>query len=286
MAFSITLIDQNRYLTEVKAAIVRWLDYHLHDGDGDEGFNDLWANVGGRVDVTAGYPGLPPETEELERPRLAVDHLSDETNQTQCASGQYITEGAYHTITLSINSLTDENTGGPITADDLVSAVATCFSKFRYELEPGGIAMLRTRAVPEGPPEDGLYRKSVELLCDVQVVGENLRTIVLEMGRFTITALDTGTYTDGHELTVASDLRIHCLTGTRILEIAVTVYGVNADSEATTLTGTIPIGASSGTYVALTPATVGDTFTDVTNIEITGGVAGEIFVIENIPQEV
>lgn len=288
MSFSPDTVSQDRYMTDVKATIVEWLVYHLHDGDGNEGFAEKWARIGGGVDISAGSPAVPPEDEELDKPRIGVDDSSDEINNTKMnsACGQFLTDGSFHTITLRITALCDENTGGQITADDLTSAIGVCFDKYRWELEPAGIAMLRFRATPEGESGDGLYEKVTEIVCDVQVRGSNLQTIVLEMARFTMTALSTGTYTDGHELDTASELRIKCITGFRVLDVEVTAYAKNQDGDASTLTGSIPNGASAGTLVELTPADSGDTFTDVTSIEATGGLAGEIFVIENIPQEV
>ncbi len=288
MSFSPDVISQDRYMTDLKATIVEWLVYHLHDGDGSEGFADKWARIGGGIDVSAGNPAIPTEDEELAKPRIGVDDTSDEINNTQMvsSSGQFLTDGSFHTITLRVGIICDENTGGQITADDLASAVGVCFDKYRWELEPAGIAMLRFRATPEGESGDGLYEKVCEIVCDVQVRGSNLRTIVLEMARLTMTARDTGNYTDGHEIDTASDLRMKCITGFRVLDVEVTVYAKNQDGEATTLTGTIPNGASAGTLVELAPAETGDTFTDVTSIEVAGGLAGEIFVIENVPQEV
>lgn len=288
MAFSPDAISQARYLTDVKTTVVQWLDYHLADGDGDEGFAAQWAKFGG-VDVAVRNTADIAEDDTLAKPLLSVWHSSDEINNTilNSSDGQFLTNGAFHTITLAVSVACDEDTGGQITLDDLLSAVGVSFDRYRFELETAGIAMLKFRAIQTATNEfGGLLTSEAEIVCDVQVRGSNLRTIVLELGRLTITAKDSGTYSDGHELTTASSLRLKCVTGFRVFDTAVTVYAKNQVGVASTLTGTIPNGSSAGTLVALTPAVVGETYTDVTNIAITGGVAGEIFVVENIPQDV
>ena len=286
MAFTPNSITQARYLTDVKTNVVRWLEYHLEDGDGDEGYAAQWAEVGAGVDVFVGYPALPPEDAGLPKPRIAVQDNGEETVGTQNTVGQYIQSCAFHSITLTLSVVCDEGTGGPMTADDLRSAIGSCFRAYGAELEAVGIKMLRFRGTPPEPSDEGLIEFRAEIECDVQVQGAQLRTVILEMARFTITAFGVGIYSDGHELTQAQGLQLKCITGFRAFDTVVTVYAKNQDGDASTLTGTIPNGASAGTVVALVPAVEGDTFTDVTSITITGGVAGEVFTVQNISEEV
>lgn len=292
MAFSPNTIT-TRYMTDLKTLAVEWLRYHLSDGDGDEALEVLFDEWGG-LDITAEYAALAiPEDEEgnqqfLQRPRLVVGHNGERIDNTKytSADGQFLTGGSYHTITLTLTAICDENTGGQITADDMMSAVGVCYDRYRSEVEPVGVNLLRLQESRAEVTGDGTIRNYTEILSDVQVRGSNLQTVVLTLGSFTLTATAQGTYADGHELTTASSLRIRCTSGFRVLDTVVTVNAKNQADVATTLTGTIPAGTSSGTLVALVPAIVGNTFTDVTNISVTGGLAGEAFIIENVPQEV
>lgn len=288
MPFTPSAITQTRYMTELKALLVSWLSYHFRDGDGDEQISRLFANVGGGVDISAEYPSDQEEGQFLSKPRLCVGHNGERIDNTTMTSadGQYLQSAAYHTITLTLTAVCDEATGGQMTADDLMSAVGLCFTRFRRELEPVGVNLLRLQESRAEVSGDGTIRNFVEIVADVQVRGSNLSTVVLEMGRFTLTGAGIGTFLNGHTLTTPSALRVKMLTGVRAVPVEVTVYGLNASAAATTLTVTVPIGTSESTLLALTPATVGDTFTDVTNIEVSGGLAGEAFVVENIPQEV
>lgn len=293
MAFAPGSITATRYMTDLKSLIVAWLVYHFADGDTDEGIEALFAEWGG-VDISTDYPALPiPEDENghqqfLQRPRLVIGHNGERIDNTKYIStdGQFVTGGSYHTITVTVTAICDEQTGAQMTADDLMSAVGVCFDRYRSEVEPVGVNLLRLQESRTEVTGDGTIRNYTEILSDVQVRGSNLQTVVLTLGTFTLTAEAQGTYSDGHEITTASDLRIRCTTGFRVVDTVVTVNAKNQDGVATTLTGTIPAGTSSGTLVALAPTNVGDTFTDVTNITVTGGIAGEAFLVENIPQEV
>jgi hypothetical protein len=292
MAFAPNSITA-RYMTDLKTLVVSWLEYHFGDGDGNEGLQALFAEWHG-VDISADYPALSvPEDEDgnrqfLRKPRLVVGHSGERIDNTKytSADGQFLTGGSYHTITVTLTAICDEKTGGQMTADDLMSAVGICYDRYRLEVEPVGVNFLKLQESRTEVTGDGTIRNYTEILADVQVRGSNLQTVVLTMGSFTLTADAQGTYTDGHEITTASDLRIRCTTGFRVVDTVVTVNAKNQDDVATTLTGTIAAGTSAGTLVALTPANVSDTFTDVTNISVTGGIAGEAFVVENVPQEV
>lgn len=292
MAFAPNAITA-RYMTDLKTLLVSWLVYHFGDGDGSEGLEALFAEWSG-VDISAEYPALAvPEDDEgnrqfLQKPRLVVGHGGERIDNTKYIStdGQFLTGGSYHTITMTLTAICDEQTGGQMTADDLMSAVGICYDRYRAEVEPVGVNLLKLQESRAEVTGDGTIRNYTEILADVQVRGSNLQTVVLTLGSFTLTAEAQGTYADGHELTTASDLRLRCTTGFRVVDTVVTVYAKNQADAATTLTGTIAGGTSAGTLVALAPANTGDTFTDVTNIAVTGGIAGEAFVVENIPQEV
>lgn len=292
MAFAPNTITA-RYMTDLKTLVVSWLEYHFGDGDGAEGLEALFAEWHG-VDISAEYPALSvPEDEEgnrqfLRKPRLVVGHSGERVDNTKYTStdGQFLTGGSYHTITITLTAICDEKTGGQMTADDLMSAVGICYDRYRSEVEPVGVNLLKLQESRAEVTGDGTIRNYTEILSDVQVRGSNLQTVVLTLGSFTLTAEGVGTYADGHEIDTASALRIRCTTGFRVIDTVVTVNAKNQAGVATTLTGTIPMGTSAGTLVALVPATVSDTFKDVTNISVTGGVAGEAFLVENIPQEV
>lgn len=277
----LTPINQNRYLGDSKGLVVEFLRHYLQADHGDR-----FAHCKG-VDVYSEHPNLP-EGEELQRPLVIVAVAGDELARTLMNSHETQHWGEHHELRFSITCHTDSATGGAITCDDLQSAVNKCLADHGVDLETAGLTPLsRSGGAGEFSPEAGLYSVEVVFTADVDVMGKALRTIELELGRWTFTAIGRGVYADGHTLTTPHRLRIKCLTGTGIRQTQVTVYGVNQAGQSTTLVGVIPPTRSAGTYIALTPAQVGDTFTNVTQIAVseTSGLAGESFAVVNIPVE-
>lgn len=275
-----TAIDSSRYIEDAKALLVEFLDYYLRTDH-----SALFARHDG-VDVMSDAAGLPPDG--LRRPRVVVSLQGEEIDMTLFNAATRQHNGEHHRMTFSIVCETSDDLGGSVDSGNLCSAVQLAFARHSADLEAAGMVLLSRSADPaEQATELGLYANTVKVEANVDVTGEAVRTLELELGRFTVSAIGQGEYADGAELDTPHVLRLKLLTGTGSKAFEVTVTALNQAGEARSLTGTIPINRGAGTYIDLTPDHQGDTFTDVTNIAITGtsGLPGEAFAVYNVPLE-
>jgi len=281
MALVLTSIQAGRYVADLKRALVEFLGYYLL-----EDYETVFEHVGG-VDVTFKYPDKAPE-ESLPRPALVVELVRDVTRPTLFNTAYRQHYGEHHEVAVEIIGITDQDTGATVSADDLVAATQIIFALHSDVLEAAGIRLIEKEGGPTTyNPETGLFSVTVTITLDVDVTGRALRTREIELGRFNLNATGQGVFSDGAVLEEAHVLQLKTVTGIGVKPISVTVYGLNQYGSGSYLTGTIPATRGAGTTVALTPATPGNEFTDVTGIEITedSGLAGEVFVVVNVPKE-
>ena len=111
----------------------------------------------------------------------------------------------------------------------------------------------------------------------------------LFFGSFILTGPGVCTFTDGEAADTAKYsgknwVQLHCGPVTTTVALSVTVIGTKWDNSAQTKTVSVPIGTAPGFLVAV--GTVGvdaDSYKDVTNVTVTGGVAGDKFDVQSPP---
>jgi len=276
-----TSIDSTRYVSDCKRLLQEFLVYHIAADHAAK-----FSRFGG-VDVYTSDAELPPVV-GLDKPRIIISLAEDNVDMTVFGSTYYQHMGEHHRMRIDIDGWTGKKCGGRVTCDDLSAAVQRTLASHATELETAGMLMISKSGSRELTAQEGeSFGFTVTAEMDVDVMGDILRTIEVEMGRWTFSGQGQGTFTDGSEIPVSAVLRIKLITGTGSNTSEVTVYGTNQDGDASTLTATIPTSRSAGTYVSLTPATAEDTFTDVTNVTVgqNSGLPGEVFTIVNVPEE-
>ena len=276
-----TPIDSTRYLSDCKRLLVEFLEYWLEVDHGQ-----LFVHVGG-VDVMSDPYGTAV-SEPWVRPRVVIDTAGDEVDMTLFNSSYSQHNGEHHRLSFALSCAALEAHGGGILCDDLAGAVNRCFASHGGDLEAAGMLVIkRNDDAPSLDSALGLSVNTVKLLTSVDVWGEAVRTLELEMGRFTLTATGQGTYSDGLELETDHTLRLKLLTGIGFYAIDVTVTARNLAGVTSTLTATIPKTRSAGTLIALAPTVTGAKFSDVTDIAVDGtsGLPGEAFAVVNIPED-
>jgi hypothetical protein len=277
----LTVIDRSRYLNDVRRALQQFLRYYLTADHAS-----LFARWH-RVEVTFTYPELPPEG-RLKAPRIVIEEPRDDVDKTFAASGQALHYGEWHSLTLELRIVTDENTGGTLTGTDLAGAIALTLADHASDLETIGICLQSCVSEPgTANPATGLNEKTVLVVLELQVVGQAMRTLELELGRWTFTATGAGTFVAGLTLTTPQKLRLLLRTGTGTNASAVSVAALNQDGVSRHLSGLIPATRSGGTYVALVDEDPADSYSQVTSISVTpgSGLPGECFAVNNIPEE-
>lgn len=278
------MLNRDRYQNDLRRIVGEFLDAHLNDADEHGG---KWKRVGGRVDVLFTYPGTPPE-KGLTRPQVIIGVVGDEVTATLLNSAYRQHYGEYHQVALSLQAMSDGNTGGELAATEVATAMQLCFADHGSELESAGIAVLdRLAELPEYDADTGIFTAPLRVLLDVQVMGQAVRTLELELGRFTFTGTGQGTFQEGATLDMPHKLRMKLLTGTGLGSIPVTVRARDQDGATRRLYGNIAGGRAAGTYIALADERPEDEYTSVVTISVGGqsGRPGEAFSVVNIPKE-
>jgi len=268
-------MDQRRFITESKAALVKFLADHLNaEGVGDDPgeFEDLWENVGGGVEVVVRHPSWAVQG-DLAKPLVILSRESGETNYTTTSQGQYLVEGYWKDVIFTISACTDEGTGGQITADDLASSIEVCFAKYSGELAEQGIVLWEMTDSEEAN-ERATFENRAALQTRVLVAGPVVQPMKVELGRFLMTAKDQGSYYDGETLDEPMLLEAEAIQASSSTDATFTVTlkdGLGALVERTVY---LPRATAQGTRLALQGGQPDDTFVEITNITVEGGQAG------------
>jgi hypothetical protein len=270
-------MDQRRFLTETKAAVVAFLEKYLNS----EEFSDLWGEAGA-VDVTVARPGWAI-ADKLTKPIVLLEKADGETDFTAISDGEYMKEGYRKTFYLDIHSCTaDGPSGGKITVDDLSSSIEVIFMMHRQDLAEQGINIIEMTDSAE-VDERAQYENVSSIQVQVVVAGANIRALDVELGRMRLTAAGQGVYYDGAEITTPALLECRLIKATTGTEVHATVWAINEDLQSVPLSLVIPRATAGGTRVALTGGLPGEKYTDVANIELAPGTgqAGYEFGVYN-----
>jgi len=290
MALSLTAVDQARYITDTKRAIVEFLRYYLNDDDSETGlaYAARWAKLtGGAVRVETTRSERKAEPQGLDMPTVFLRKDSERVVYAAMDSGQYQYNGEWHEMDFKLEVVTDGDTGRGIAADDISSAIGKIFAEHRKDLNVAGVRVVEIGGGSEDDsPGDGFFLNIHDLEVEVVLFGDIKTSLLVELAGCTVTARDVLTFVPGDALTLAHDLRIECLSGIGPASTAVTIYATNQDSIARTLTGTIPGARPQGTQVTLDEEVTGDEYLTVTSVGIVGGTAGDHWRITNIPIQI
>jgi len=283
-------LDNDRLLTSVKSELVSFLETNLNASP----YSSHWTNVGGTVAILPRSRMLYHQIangHQLSQPHVAIEKSGGTADRTQIGSGEFVYAGEYHELEFTLSVLTTEACGGDATCNDVSSALMGLFAQ-------------------GGAGRDLLVAEDIDVVdfdSGVEIADDELPDLVRNDHRLTVraflqttnvlaaqsvvlatvvmTAPDTATVTLGSTLTQAvAEFRIRLLTGTTTAETQVHATTKKDDDSTGSATGLIPRARSANTVVSMSMST-GD-HKQVTGVTMTGGIAGEQWVIESIPEPV
>jgi hypothetical protein len=279
-------IDQSRYLTSAKAAVVKFLNHYINLVP----YASHWEGVGGGVQVLTATAGAAMKPKQrLDQPVLFVKLADEEVDYTTAPQGQFLHRGEWHKLTFELEAITDGRTGRGVTRDDVASAVGKILAEHRSDLIEAGMAIMGFGGVVETEdPQRNLFSHQKTLRLDLMVYGAVVRTLVQELGHFLVTSAAGGEFTPGAVLDlvevgghdVGHDLQVEVLTSIRSTT-AVQVTAKNQSGNVGTLTTTLPEDTRAKSIVDLEPLVANDTFLEVTAVQVSNGTAGDAFRILN-----
>ena len=270
-------MDVRRFVTLTKALVVRFLYDHLNSVE----FADLWTSCGetGKVGVSVTRPNWVL-SDALETPMVLLEKIAGETQYSTVPEGQYLVEGYWKEMTLSVHACTDEKTGGRIAVDDLSSSIELCFAKYADELADDGVQVLQLLDAAENDAQ-AEYQNTATLVVRVLVPGANIQPSHIELGRLVVSSPGVGTFYAGTTLDEAQSIEMELMKSTSASDATVTVTARNQNDVVCTLHFAVPRASISGTRISPTGGNPTDTYKRVTNMVLTGGQAGYNFAIYN-----
>lgn len=279
-------LDQNRLFTTTKQAIKDFLTTYLNQNP----YLGNWLQVGGGVVVTSrGRLNMiesAPDVHVLAQPHVSIRKYAGEMDRTHSASGQNVKSGEYQQWDWTLESVTSDTCGGDKTCDDVSSAMLQLFAQGgagRLVLKDLGIDIRSFDSGMEIEDDAGLYRNMHTLRTEQFLDTGNVVALQsVTLATVEMTGSGSADVTLRAAVTTAAKLRIRLLTGTGISPIVVAADTKQADGTAGTVAATIPATRPATTKVALTH-TPDVAMKQVTSVVVTGGNAGERFVIETIP---
>jgi len=281
-------LDANRLVTTCKADLLAFINTMINAAP----YLANWDNVGGSVNVTTRRRLRwiqEASGHQLAQPHCHIEKSGGDADRTQIGVGEFVYAGEYHEFDFTVSALTSDKCGGDATANDVSSALMQMFAQGgagRTTLKSGGIDVVNfdsgTEMVDDELPDVCRNDHRLRVRVFLQTT-KKLSTQAMVLATGMTTGPGTADITLGATLTQAvSAFRIRLLTGTSSAETQVYAVTVKDDDNSGTAIGMIPRTRSQNTLISMSMST--GKHKRVTGITITGGIAGEQWAIESVPE--
>lgn len=281
-------LNQARLLRDTKQTLVSFLDSNINA----QPYAAHWAKVGGTVCVvTRNRLRLVKDAAgemRMTQPHVNIRKTGGEINRTESRSDEFAYAGEYQAFDFEIEAITSDACGGDQTCDDLSSALLQLFARkgAGYDaLKALGIAVHEFDNGVEQNDENlyiNLHRLRVEVFLQT---GNIVKTNPVVMATVEMHGTSDPLVRLGATLTVPAPLRIRTLTGINGKALTVTATCRTIDGNEASAIGVIAINRRADTIINMEMSPPGTKVVKALAVAVSGGMAGEKFVIESIPSQ-